>query len=221
MLELRLNRPAARNAIDTAMVLALLEHLRNTDARVVLLGATDPTAFCAGADLKLSDAERAQVSDLLYELYRRMVELSVLILVVLQGPAVGGGAQIAVAADLRIADPTASIRFMGPAHGLAVGAWALGSLVGRGRALDLCLNRRVVAADEALALGLVDRVVSDPWATAREMGAHIARLDRGAVARVKRIVCDGGALLSMLAQERDGNRSWMGSVSISEQPGHD
>jgi len=220
ILELRLNRPAARNAIDTEMVIALAEHLRDPDARVVLLGASDPSAFCAGADLKLSDAARVQVSDLLYELYRRMIELPIPILAVLQGPAVGGGAQIAIAADLRIADPTASVRFMGPGHGLAVGAWALGSLVGRGRALDLCLNMRTVAADEALTMGLVDRVVSDPWAAAREMGAQLARLDPGAVARVKRIVADGPALRSMLEQERDGNRaSWRGSVTpVGERP---
>jgi enoyl-CoA hydratase len=205
------------------MALALSGHLRAPDARVVLLGAADPTAFCAGADLKLSDADRVEVSDLLYELYRRMIELPVPILAVLQGPAVGGGAQIAVAADLRIADATASLRFLGPGHGLAVGAWVLGSLMGRGRALDLCLNMRVVAAGEALAMGLIDRVVCDPWAEARAMGAHIARLDPGAVGRTKRIIHDGAALASMLEQERDGNRaSWRGSVSpVGERPAHD
>ncbi len=168
-------------------------------------------AFCAGADLNISDAERVEVSDLLYELYRRMIELPAPIIAVLQGAAVGGGAQIAVAADLRVADATASLRFVGPGHGLAVGAWALGSLVGRGRALDLCLNMRAVAADEALAMGLIDRVAPDPWAAARAMASDMARLDRGAVGRVKRIVHDGAELWAMLEQERAGNRAtWRG-----------
>lgn len=212
--EIRLHRPDRRNAIDTAMVLALTECLRDADARVVLLGSSDPAGFCAGADLKITDAERAEVSDLLYELYRRMIELPAPIIAVLQGAAVGGGAQIAVASDLRVADPTASVRFVGPGHGLAVGAWALGSLVGRGRALDLCLNMRSVPADEALAIGLIDRVTSDPWLMARQMASRIAGLDSPAVSRVKRIVRDGAQLLAMLERERAENRAmWHGAVA--------
>ena len=222
VLELRLNRPARRNAIDMAMVLALTESLREPDARVVLLGSSDPVGFCAGADLKISDAERVEVSDLLYELYRRMIELPAPIIAVLQGAAVGGGAQIAIAADLRVADATASLRFVGPGHGLAVGAWALGSLVGRGRALDLCLNMRTVAADEALAIGLIDRLAPDPWAAARDMASHMARLDRGALGRVKRIVHDGAELWAMLEQERAGNRvTWRGAVAPARDPARD
>lgn len=223
VLELRLNRPARRNAMDRETVLALTKCLQDAGARVILLGSADPAGFCSGADLKISDAERVEVSDLLYELYRRMVELPVPIIAVLQGAAVGGGAQIAAAADLRIADDTASIRFVGPGHGLAVGAWALGSLVGRGRALHLCLNMRAVSADAALAMGLIDDVVPDPWVAARDMASRMARLDRGAVSRVKRIVHEGADLLAMLEQERAGNRAtWAGAVApLSDQPGHD
>lgn len=222
VLELRLNRPAQRNAIDRATVLALTGCLEDAGARVVLLGSSDPAGFCAGADLKISDAERVEVSDLLYALYRRMIELPAPIIAVLQGAAVGGGAQIAVAADLRIADETASLRFVGPGHGLAVGAWALGSLVGRGRALDLCLNMRTVSADEALAIGLIDRVAPDPWVAARDMGSRMTRLDRDAVARVKRIVHDGSGLLAMLEHERAGNRAtWAGAVAPLRDPASD
>jgi enoyl-CoA hydratase len=222
ILELRLNRPARRNAIDRAAVLALTQCLQDAGARVVLLGSSDPAGFCAGADLKISDAERVEVSELLYELYRRMIELPAPIIAVLQGAAVGGGAQIAVAADLRITDATASLRFVGPGHGLAVGAWALGSLVGRGRALDLCLNMRTVSADEALAMGLIDRLVPDPWLTARVMGSEMTRLDRDAVRRVKRIVHDGAELWAMLEQERAGNRAtWGGAVVPLRDPASD
>jgi enoyl-CoA hydratase/carnithine racemase len=222
VLELRLNRPAQRNAIDRPTVLALTACLEDAGARVVLLGSSDPAAFCAGADLKISDAERVEVSDLLYELYRRMIELPVPIIAVLQGPAVGGGAQIAVAADLRVADATASLRFVGPGHGLAIGAWALSSLVGRGRALDLCLNMRTVTADAALAIGLVDRVVPDPWLEAREMGTRMAGLDRDAVSRVRRIVHDGSQLLAMLEHERAGNHAtWAGAMAPLRDPASD
>lgn len=220
VLEIRLNRPARRNAIDLRTVQALLEHMREPDARVVLMASSDPICFCAGADLAVEDSERVDVSDHLYELYRRIVELTVPVIAVLQGPAVGGGAQIAVAADMRIADATASLRFLGAGHGLAVGAWALGSLVGRGRAVDLCLTMRTVQATEALALGLVDRIVPDPYPVALELATHISRLDPGAVARVKQLTRDGAGLLPALQRERAGNRAtWTGSVvALPERP---
>ena len=213
---LTLNRPARRNAIDGAMVHALLEQLEHCQAPAVVICTGDPVCFCSGADLSLSDHDRADVSDLLYELYRQMITLPVPILVALQGPAVGGGAQLAVAADLRIAEPSASLRFMGPGHGLAVGAWALNSLVGRGRALDLCLTMRTVDGAEALSIGLVDRVVPDAREAALEIAAQLATLEASAVRRVKRIVLDGSDLLPALQSERAGNRAWTGSV---ESPG--
>jgi enoyl-CoA hydratase/carnithine racemase len=212
VLEIRLNRPARRNAIDLSTVRALLAHVEAPGGRVVVISSSEPACFCAGADLGVDDAERAVVSDRLYELYGRIIEAPVPVLAALQGPAVGGGAQIAVAADMRIADATASLRFVGPGHGLAVGAWALGSLVGRSRAIDLCLSMRRVAAAEALALGLIDRVVPDPRAAALDLAEQIASLDPGAVTRVKRIVRDGAGLLASLRQERAGNRDWSGSV---------
>src|SRR4029450_12728200 len=86
----------------------------------------------------------------------------------------------------------ARIRFAGAGHGLAVGAWGLGSLVGRGRAMDLCLSMREGSADEATAIGLVDRVADDPDAVALRLATQVTRLDRAAVARVKRLVRPGG-----------------------------
>lgn len=220
VLELRINRPERRNALDRAVVQALLDYVPDPAARVVILGSADPRAFSAGADLTLSDAERAEVSELLYELYRRMIELPVPIIAVLQGAAVGGGAQIAVAADLRIADPKARLRFVGPGHGLAVGAWALQSLLGRGRAMDLCLTMRFIDAGEALRLGLIERVVADPWTAARETASQIAHLDDAAVGRVKQILCTGAGLASSLDDERRGNRAaWDGSMTMSSELG--
>src|SRR5919108_254958 len=73
----------------------------------------------------------------------------------------GAGAQLAVAADLRVASPGARIQVAGPGHGLAVAAWSLPSLIGRGRAMDLCLTMRPVGAEEALRIGLVDRLEDD------------------------------------------------------------
>ena len=90
-----------------------------------------------------------------------MTGRAAIVVAALDGAAVGGGAQLAIAADLRVAAPAAFLQLAGPGHGLAVGAWGLPSLVGRGRALDLCLSMRPVEREEALAIGLVDRVADD------------------------------------------------------------
>ncbi len=214
VLHLQLNRPDRLNAIDMPLVSALLTAFDEVDARAVVLGSSTPKAFCSGADLDLEDEERARVSDLLYGLYEKMVELPVPIVVALGGHAVGGGAQLAIAGDLRIAGPGTKIRVAGPGHGLAVAAWGLPSLVGRGRALDLCLTMRAVSAEEALATGLVDRIEEDPGEAAIELASELARLDPAAVGRVKRVVSVASGSLDALREERSGNReSWSGSVA--------
>ena len=213
VLRLRLNRPDRRNAVNMPLVRALNAALDRLDARAVILGSSSPQAFCSGADLDLEDAERAEVSDLLYELYEKMVRLPVPVVVAIDGHAVGAGIQLAVAGDLRVAGPRATLRVGGPGHGLAVAAWGLPSLVGRGRALSLCLTMRAVGAEEALAMGLVDHLEEDPESAAVDLAAELARLDPAAVSRVKRVVAEASGCLAALREERSGNRAaWSGSV---------
>src|SRR3954453_13654466 len=97
--------------------------------------------------------ERAAVSCRLHALSGRMTSSDAIIVAALGGAAVGGGAQLAIAADLRAASPGAPVLTAGPGHGLGVAAWGLPSLVGRGRAVDLCLTMRHVDASEALRIG--------------------------------------------------------------------
>jgi enoyl-CoA hydratase len=213
VVRLLLDRPERRNALDRALVEGLLEAFHEPGEPVVVLGSTSPAAFCAGADVTLQDAERADVSDLLYELYARMTGSEAIVIAALDGHAVGGGAQLAIAADLRVAAPATTIRLAGPGHGLAVGAWGLPSLVGRGRAMDLCLSMRPVCADEALAIGLVDRVVDDVDAGSLELAAALAELDHAAAARVKRLAWTAAGGRDALEMERASNRSaWSGSM---------
>jgi enoyl-CoA hydratase len=208
---IRFDRPAKRNAIDQRLITALLEAVAGAGDDVLVLGSTDPGVFCAGADLSVGDAERAAVSDLLYELYERLVTRSAPVVAAIGGPAVGGGAQLALAADLRVATPSASLRFAGPGHGLAVGAWGLPGVVGRGRAMDLCLTMRPVRTPEALAIGLVDRVDADALALA--LAASLATLDAGAAGRVREVGHAASGTLDALRRERAGNRAaWSGSV---------
>jgi enoyl-CoA hydratase len=159
------------------------------------------------------------VSERLYALYARMLETGPPLVAALDGPAVGGGAQLAVACDVRVAGPRARLRFPGPGHGLAIGAWALPSLVGRGRAMELCLSMRWVGAEEALRIGLVDRVAEDAQAAALDLAESIAALDPDAVRRVKRVVGLAASRAAALAEEDEGNRhGWSGSVAGLERP---
>jgi enoyl-CoA hydratase len=217
VLRLRFDRPERRNALDRSMVQALLDAFAEPEEPVVLLGSTTRDAFCAGADLRLADDERAAVSDLLYELYGRMTACDAIVVAALDGPAVGGGAQLAIAADLRVASPGARIQVAGPGHGLAVAAWALPSLVGRGRAMDLCLTMRPVGAEEALRIGLVDRLADDAAAAGLALATELAELDAAAAARVKRVAWASALALDALEDERAGNRAaWSGSMTPAE-----
>ncbi|MCE7005227.1 enoyl-CoA hydratase/isomerase family protein [Kibdelosporangium philippinense] len=210
-LRLKLNRPEQRNAMDEATVAQLLEALLAQPSMPVLLGSTDPTIFSAGADLRVSDAERTRLSDLLYECYKVIISRPGAVIAVTSGAAVGGGAQLAAAADLRISSTGARFRWVGPGHGLAVGAWILPTLVGRSAAMDLLLTSRWLDAEEAHRLGFT-ALADDPWAAAEQAVAHVAGLVSDAVARIKAVTAMEG-LLERLNAERTGNSAnWSGAV---------
>ncbi|HVE99947.1 MAG TPA: enoyl-CoA hydratase/isomerase family protein [Rubrobacteraceae bacterium] len=214
VLRFRMNRPNQLNAINADLVGALIEAFSEVNARAVVLGSSNQKAFCSGVDLGIKDAERMRVSDRLYELYEKMIRLPVPVVVALNGHAVGAGMQIAVAGDLRVAGLETKMRVAGPKHGLAVAAWGLPALVGRGRALDLCLTMRTIDAHEARSMGLADRIEAEPDSAAVELASALAQLDNAAVSRVKHLVYEGGGGLDALREERAGNReAWTGSVA--------
>ncbi len=202
---LRLARPERRNALDLGLMAAVRDALAAEPGTLALLGSTDPQVFSAGADLTISDAERAVISDLIYDCCETMITRPGPVIAVITGAAVGGGAQLAAASDLRIAGPGARLRWIGPPGlDLAVGAWLLPDLVGRGAAMDLVLTGRWVEAAEALALGLVNRVTDDPERAAGQIAADLAA--RGTGAGVKAVMAAGG-LLDRLRAEREVNRA--------------
>jgi enoyl-CoA hydratase/carnithine racemase len=212
---LRLSRPERRNALDVSLLRAVADALAFEPDVPVVLGSADPRVFCAGADLTISDAERAAVSDLVYDCCETIVTRPGPVIAVLTGPAVGGGAQLAAASDLRIAGPAARLRFTGPPGlNLTVGAWLLPELVGRAAAMDLVLTGRWVEAAEALALGLVNRVCDDPELAAGQIAAELA----GRGAGVKAVMAAGG-LLDRLRAERAANRSaWARAIAVPPAP---
>jgi enoyl-CoA hydratase/carnithine racemase len=230
---LRLARPERRNALDVGLMVAVRDAIAAEPETPVLLGSADPQVFCAGADLTISDSERSIISDLIYDCCETMITRPGPVISVITGAAVGGGAQLAAASDLRIAGPGARLRWIGPrgtrqgappgtgqgaapgtgqgvgpGPGLAVGAWLLPDLVGRGAAMDVVLTGRWVHAAEALALGLVNRVTDDPERDAEQIAADLAARGAasGAAAGVKAVMVAGG-LLERLRAEREVNRA--------------
>jgi len=217
---LRLARPERRNALDVSLLRAVTDSLAAEPGVPVVLGSADPQVFCAGADLTISAAERAAVSDLVYDCCETIVTRPGPVIAVLTGPAVGGGAQLAAASDLRIASPAARLRWTGPPGlELAVGAWLLPDLVGRGTAMDLVLTGRWVEAAEAVTLGLVNRVCDDPERVAAEVATDLARRSAGAgadaAAGAKAVMAAGG-LLDRMRAERAANRlAWARALAAS------
>lgn len=213
-----INRPEARNALNTAVWDGIETALDRFDAdpevgAVVFTGAGD-RAFAAGADIgqlahyTVADGLRAR----LQRLYDRIEDFPKPTIAAVNGWALGGGTELALATDIRIAADHA--RFGVPETGLGVlpgagGTQRLSRIVGKGRALELVLTGRIVEAAEAERIGLVSRVVpaAELLATVREVAASILAKGPLAVRLAKLVVTQGaetdqrtGLLLERLAQ---------------------
>jgi enoyl-CoA hydratase/carnithine racemase len=206
----RLDAPRHRNALSLDTVEHLHRVLADDPVSTVLLGSTTSGIFSSGADLGADDRTRARLSDQLYACYELMVSRPGLVIAVVDGPAVGGGAQLTAAADLRIASAAACWRWVGPRHGLAVGAWILPELVGRSLALNLTLTGRWLHAQQAVRAGFISDLAADPWEAALDTAQALAEANPSALTAVKQVANRPG-LLRRLAEERRRNRdAWTG-----------
>jgi enoyl-CoA hydratase len=158
----RIGRPEKRNAIDSATAARLHDEFlafeRDQDAKVAVLTG-DERAFCAGADL--TDLPRLRPSG---PLGPTRLHLSKPVLAAVEGWCVAGGLELALWCDLRIAGASARFGCLERRWGVPLidgGTQRLPRIVGLGRALDLVLTGREVDAQEALAMGLANRVVPD------------------------------------------------------------
>ena len=180
-----IDRPQARNAIDRPTAQALADAFRAFDADpaqhvAVLCGANGH--FCAGADLKAFVANPGEWS--LREegdapLGPTRMLLSKPVIAAVSGYAVAGGLELALWCDLRVVEQTATFGIFCRRWGVPLidgGTIRLSRLIGHSRALDLILTGRPVGADEALTIGLANRVVADGAArgAAEALAAQIA-----------------------------------------------
>jgi enoyl-CoA hydratase/carnithine racemase len=193
---LRLERPEARNAIDTQMLVEMLEHLavaRDDDAvRVLVFSSSDQMGLSAGADVKerLDEDGKVRRMQLFADLYDGIVGFPKPTVAACHGDVVGGGAEIAVACDMRVGGANLRLRFPGAALGVPVGPARLVTLCGLAAAKYLLFTSRTVGADEALRLGLVNRVspAAGTEEAALELATAVAAHPPEALARLKRML---------------------------------
>ena len=190
-----LNRPERLNAYTPTMGRELAEAFAACDAddavrAIVVTGAG--RAFCAGADLARgggsfdregADEYRVTPPDRPWEKPRRAIapwDVRKPIIAAINGPAVGVGATLPLQWDIRLAGESARIGFVFVRRGVvpeALSTWILPRIVGMARAAELLLTGRIIDAREALAFGVVSRVVPDAelLPAARALGEEIAR----------------------------------------------
>lgn len=196
---------ARRNAISRAMLAELEANVSRAAKalRVVVLTGAGDKSFCAGADLKerasMSEAEVRAFLDGLRRTFRAIETSDTVFIAAVNGTAFGGGTELALACDLRLAAPSAELGLTEVKLGIIPGGGGtqrLARLIGPGRARDLILTGRRVGAPEALALGLVNRVAGEGMLIdeAVAMAEQIAANAPIAVAAAKHAIAEGLSL---------------------------
>ncbi len=186
--QISIHRPPA-NAYNPQFARELneiVETIRGEDAiRAVILTSTVPRFFSAGADIKFFQssalAEKVRFISYMHDVLRKIETTPIIFIAAITGHCLGGGLEIALACDLRFAaagsyglgQPEITLGIL-PGNG---GTQRLPRLIGRSRALDLMITGRTISPDEALALGLVDRVfpAEDLMAKTREYAETLAK----------------------------------------------
>ena len=190
---IQLDRDGSLNAINTAMLVELNEHIAaardDENVRVLVFSSTDHMAFSAGADLKEELDHDGQVHrmQLFSDLYDGVVQFPKPTIAACHGYTVGGGAEVAIACDMRIGGSNMQMRFPGAALGMPVGPARLVTLCGLSAAKYLLLSSNMIKVDEAFRMNLVNQV-SPGAATenaALELAGRIASYDPESVARIK------------------------------------
>ncbi|PSQ39396.1 enoyl-CoA hydratase/isomerase family protein [Halobacteriales archaeon SW_5_70_135] len=178
--EITLDRPDRRNALTPAGLDALGAAVEAAEGHVLYLHGAGQ-AFCAGADLETVDAlDRAGAVGFARQgqrVARDLATADAAVVAGIDGAARGGGVELALACDLRVATPEATLAETGVSLGL-FGAWGgthrLPRAVGRADAFDVALTGRTLDAREARRAGLVSRVTENPRAVAETVADHDA-----------------------------------------------
>jgi len=195
---LTLNRPEVMNSLNFPLLHALRDQIESfrfrRDLRVIIITGSGEKAFCSGADLK----ERAtlgpdQVREYIYtirNLFTSIEELNKAVIAAVNGIALGGGTELALASDIRIASGNASMGLTETRLAIIPGAGGtqrLPRLVGKGKAKELIFTGQRVDAREALNIGLVNKICEpkDLMEACRKMAAVICETGPVAIEQAK------------------------------------
>jgi len=213
---IQLDRPEARNAMDTPMLEELLERLEgareNAELRVLVISSTDHMSLSAGADVR-EDLDRdgaIRRMQLFADLYGGLVAFPRPTIAVCHGAVVGGGAEVAVACDLRIGGSNMRLRFPGAGLGVPVGPARLVTLCGLSVAKYLLLSSKEIAVDDAFRWGLVHKVApaARTEGTALQLAEQIAVHPPESVTRIKRMLHDWDGVEERSRAEGEGQVAW-------------
>jgi enoyl-CoA hydratase len=230
--ELTINRPAVRNALNAATLSEIGQAFRAFDVdpavRTVILTGAGERAFAAGGDISavvgFSPLQARDFARFAQAVLDTVEQCSKPVIAAVNGFAVGGGCELAMACDLRLA--AASARFGQPEINLGILAgWAgtqrLPRLVGRGRALELLLSGELIAADEAWRIGLVNRVVApvELLSAARSLAGTLATKSAAAVRLIKSVAQKGLELDTARAAVGEAERFALGFAASDHLEG--
>ena len=228
--DVRMTRADKHNALDAEMFRSLdaaLDELRATSGlRAVVLSGDGPS-FCSGLDFPSFMAEPSRMDAMFSHregdpanLAQRVTydwqRLPMPVVAALHGNCIGGGAQLALGPDIRIAAPGTRISIMEVKYGLIPDmglTQTLPALVGLDVAKELTFTGRFVEAEEAMRVGLVTRISEDPHAAALELASEIAARSPDAIRRAKRLWNEAARTRSerSLALEEELQRELLGS----------
>lgn len=202
MVTLTINRPEARNALDWEAQSLFLQHLRqlavDSSVRVLIITGAEEKAFCAGGDVvELADyrqpSDGMRLSAGMTEALQVLENAPFPSIAAINGHAIGGGSEIALACDLRIISQQAQLGFVQLSLGLTPG-WGAGQrlvrAVGYSRALQIALNAQLITAEVALQWGLVNEIATPNLVLhqAHQWATRIIEWDQTAVAALKRVL---------------------------------
>ncbi len=201
---LTLNRPEVMNSFNFALVHALSDRIGSLrfrpDIRVIILTGAGDKAFCAGADLKervtYTDIQVKEFITTIRDLFSEIENLNQPVIAAINGVALGGGTELALASDIRIASEDASMGLTETRLAIIPGGGGtqrLPRLVGRSKAKEMIFTGRRVSAKEALDMGLVNKVSpkKDLLAKAQAMATLICESGPIAVAQAKYAINKG------------------------------
>jgi enoyl-CoA hydratase len=217
---LQLDRPEVRNAINTPMLEEMHAHLAaaraDDEVRALVLSSSDHMGLSAGADVReqLDDEAGVRRIELFARLYDALTGFPKPTVAACHGACVGGGAEIAVACDLRIGGSNLRLRFPGAALGVPVGPARLVTLCGLSVAKYLLLTSKEIAVDDAHRWGLVHKVVPAPRTeeAALRLATDVAAHPPESVARIKRMLHEWDDVEARSRAEGEGQVEWQRSA---------